>query len=292
MSPPATQREEGRPVSCPETGAHPHIQGLKEHQKTTITMFTENGINPESIVKATRHGGVQNLLQEAERIVGVADAWQTLYGIDIKPLIQLYNKYGKNVVEVCLVELVHMSQQGLLQVKQDVGNEAMLAISPKDDDLELSHPTGKVLGHPPKPAGKRLKSSTVRTDPLLRPSVTENWPPFPSATASRSLSSSGFAGKRRIVGQVCAPRCPNYMKRQHFINHALLKHNNNLPSQTVWICCCDKSYTDDEAYLDHQWNQHSDILSTEESEAVVTPQEQSNTPCLSFPTLAGAEETG
>ncbi|OAG08946.1 uncharacterized protein CC84DRAFT_1257691 [Paraphaeosphaeria sporulosa] len=286
MSRSPMQRDEARPGRSLEAHDHSHFQGLKEHQKTTISMFIENGINPESIVKATQHGGVQNLLLEAERIVGVADAWQTLYGIDINPLVQLYNKYGRNVVEVCLIDLVQMSQQGLLHVKPVVASEDMPAESCENDDPELSALAGESLDHPSKPTRNRVEPNPVEIRTPRCAPVTGKRPP-PSATIFKKSVSSAFVGKRRVVGQVCTTRCTKYMKRQHFLNHAVLKHKSKLPSQMSFLCCCDHYYTDDEAYLDHHWNKHSDIFPVEESEAAVTPREQPDAPYSTCSTPPG-----
>ncbi|KAL5412433.1 hypothetical protein PMIN04_009844 [Paraphaeosphaeria minitans] len=291
MSSPPTQRDEVRPVKFLEADDHSHFQGLKEHQKTTISMFSEDGINPESIVKATQHGGVENLLLEAERIVGVADVWQTLYGIDINSLIQLYNKYGRNVVEARLIDLVQMSQQRQIHVKQVVASENMPAELGENDDPELSSLAGGRLDHPSKPTRNRLGSTPVqvRTPPCA--SVTEKCPPS-SATAFKKSVPSVFVGKRRVVGQVSTPYCTKYIKRQHFFNHALLKHKNKLPSQMHWLYCCHQFYTDDETYLDHHWSKHSEFFPVNESEAAVTPQEHLEAPCSTYSTPARPVDTG
>ncbi|KAJ4345419.1 uncharacterized protein N0V89_011549 [Didymosphaeria variabile] len=277
MSSPA-QPTELYAVSRPENGIQPRLHGLEEHQKTTISMFLENGINPKSIVKAAQHGGIENLLQEAERMVVVADTWQNFYNTDIKLLIQLYKKYGRSVLDVCLNELVQMSRQGLLQAKQDLENDATPTETPIIDDYEHAAPTGEKLDYPAKFAAKRLESTHVRTRTQRRAS-TMGTRPLPSSTgAKKAVSSPDSKSKRRVVAHICTPRCPKYMKRQAFINHALLKHKNKLPSETN--------------YLDHQWDQHSEILSTEDGEAGVTPQEHSDTPCPSSSTPASEIDIG
>lgn len=141
MSPPSMNRDEGRPVACPDAELDPLPQGLQEHQMTIMTMFADKGIDPESIVRATGHGGVDTMLQEVQIMAYIASTWKKEYGIDTNTIIQPYNRHGRDVMKVWLRELVQMSQQGLLPIKQDLGAsiKSSIVILDSHDHSERTH---------------------------------------------------------------------------------------------------------------------------------------------------------
>ncbi|KAL1603656.1 hypothetical protein SLS60_005244 [Paraconiothyrium brasiliense] len=269
---------------------------MREHQKATIYMFTKNGLDPVSIIKALQdsHGGIQALLLDFRTILQTAEVYEEVYGLDIVLLIQLFKQLGQNVFEGHLNDLMQMSHQGLLQPKQDDVNGTTPAEPPTDEELELSH-MGDERRFLAKPAGKRLNSTSLRTNKT--PTSTElgalamGKRPFSSSAAAKELVPPlDPTGKRRVISHICAEVCTKYMKKQYFINHARLNHMRKIPSGALVIKCCGKSYGDEVAYLDHQWDKHSKVLPMEDNKAGATPREDRDTSCLSAP--ASGSDTG
>ncbi|KAJ4288519.1 hypothetical protein N0V90_011756 [Kalmusia sp. IMI 367209] len=268
-------------------------------------MFVENNVDPETIVRATQRldDGVQGLLVEAGRMVVVADAYQEFFGIDIKALILLYRKYGRGVLEVNLNELVKISQQGLLPHKQDGGNEATPAELTTEEDHVVITCVEKKPKYSAKTAGKRLKSTPItakKTVPFPRPTATTQGrastvgkqPPTSIIAAKKSMPLVSATGQRRVIAHICSSRCTNYMRKQAFINHAALNHKDKIPSEVHEVKCCNEFYTKEVAYLDHQWEQHSEILPAEDNSGGTAPHEDLATPYSPSSTPTSESDAG
>lgn len=171
-----------------------------------------------------------------------------------------------------------------------------------NDDPSAAPPAlfGKKPSHLVTTGGKRLKPNPTHAQKTLpapgktikmrpRALLMGKRPLTSSSAGKKSVQVSNAAKQKRTVAHICIRSCPrSFMKRQAFINHALLKHRDKFSGYHD-LTCCDETYGDETTYLDHQWEYHSEIVPEGDPKGGVTPREDMETPS-SFSSSPGSDQ--